>query len=93
MNMNFKYILLFSILSFSICSDQIPGDTQSKTIVLKNGTIHTVSDSTFIGDLKFKDGKIIKISQNIRAINRDRVIDISDLHVYPGLLLQALQLD
>ena len=86
MKMNFKYILSILILSLCIGSDQIPGKIQSNTIVLKNGTIHTVSDSTFIGDLKFKDGKIVKIGKDIRALNRDRVIDLSNLHVYPGFI-------
>ena len=84
--MNFKYTVSILIFSLCICSDQIPGRIQSNPIVLKNGTIHTVSDSTFKGDLKFKDGKIVEIDTNIRIFNTDRVIDISNLHVYPGLI-------
>jgi len=84
--MNFKYTVSILIFSLCICSDQIPGKIQSNAIVLKNGTIHTVSDSTFKGDLKFKDGKIVEIDTDIRTLNTDRVIDISNLHVYPGLI-------
>ena len=84
--MNFKYTVSILIFSLCICSDQIPGKIQSNAIVLKNGTIHTVSDSTFKGDLKFKDGKIVEIDTDIRTFNTDRVIDISNLHVYPGLI-------
>jgi len=84
--MNFNYTLLILILSLCICSDQIPGANQSESIILKNGTIHTVSGKTFIGDLKFKDGKIDKIELDIKSNNKDKIIDISNLHVYPGLI-------
>ena len=86
MKMNFNYISFILFFSLSVCSDQIPGKIQSESIILKNGTIHTVSGATFIGDLKFKDGKIIGVDSNINPTNKDNIIDISNLHIYPGLI-------
>ena len=81
MKMNFKYILLILVFSLSICSDQIPGKVQPQSIILKNGTIHTVSGETFIGDLKFLDGKITQIDTDINQNSlSDEIIDLSGAH-------------
>ena len=85
MKMNFNYILIL-LLSLCICSDQIPGEDKSHSIILKNGIIHTVSNGTFKSDLKFVNGKIVNIDENIKTTQKDQVIDISNLHIYPGLI-------
>lgn len=80
-----RLIITILLLSLSICSFQIPGNTQSQSILLKNGVIHTISDSTFVGDILFKDGIITELGVDI--INNDAMIfDIKDLHIYPGFI-------
>lgn len=68
-------------------SDQIPGPDQTRPVLLKNGTIHTVSGETHAGwDLLFENGKISRIAEVIAESSDMDIRDISGKHVYPGLI-------
>lgn len=55
-------------------------------ILLKNGTIYSMSDAgVFTGDVKFDQGKIIEVGNNLSADGCD-VIDCTGKNVYPGFI-------
>ncbi len=54
--------------------------------LLKNATLHTVSNGNFTGDLLIKDGTIASIDKNIGAIENAQIINCSGKHVYPGFI-------
>ena len=60
-----NYILLL-LLGYVISSDQIPGENQSKAILLKGGTIHPISSEQIIADVLIKNGKIFSELENMR---------------------------
>ena len=63
--MNWIYYLFTASLLFS--SNQIPGLDQKRPILLKGGTIHTMTGDILEGyDLLFAKGKIISIDEEIQ---------------------------
>jgi len=79
--------LLTIIISVLFSSNQIPGPTQSNPILLRNGIIHTISDGTIYGpDLLFDNGKIIAIGYGLDIPANTEIIDVSEKHIYPGLI-------
>ncbi len=67
--------------------DYIPGEVQSQPIVLKGGTVFTVSgDILEDTDVLFTDGRIVEIGKNIQPASNAEIIDVSGKHVYPGLI-------
>lgn len=77
------------LLAISLkASDQIPAPPQTKPILLKNGTIHTVSGDVLPShDLLFSDGRIQAIEPSLSAAPDMEVIELNGDHVYPGLIL------
>ncbi|QSX32795.1 amidohydrolase [Shewanella avicenniae] len=66
--------------------DMIPAAQQTQSILLKNGTLHTVANGVQANtDLLLQAGKITAIGKNLRAEGAE-VIDVSGKHLYPGLL-------
>ena len=60
----------------------------SKDMIIKNGMIHdAIKAKPYKADIQIKDGKIVKISANIKAIKNEKVIDAKGKDVYPGLML------
>ncbi len=80
--------LLFLLLSsWSNAHDIAPGSLQSHPILLRNGTIHTVSGNVLQGaDLLFDKGEIKAIGRGIDPPEDAQVIDLKDRQVYPGLI-------
>ncbi len=67
--------------------DSIPGAKQSVPILLRNGTIHTVSNGDLSNsDLLFIDGEIAEIGPDLDAPRNARIIELQGKHVYPGLI-------
>ena len=56
-------ILIFTLtISTILANDQIPGLDQKRPILLRGGTLHTVSGDVLEGyDLLFANGKIVTI--------------------------------
>jgi imidazolonepropionase-like amidohydrolase len=82
-------ILLVTLASTSavIGSDQIPGAPQRKPILLRGGTIHTVSGDVLVGaDLLFEEGKIKQVGKDIAVPEKADVVDVTGKHVYPGMI-------
>jgi len=82
-----KLILTLFLLSSLFANDQIPGADQKRPILLKGGTLHTVSGDVLEGyDLLFANGKIVTIDQQIQPSPETDVYDIYGKHVVPGYI-------
>lgn len=56
-------------------------------LCIKNGLIYdSVSEQPFYRDILVNNGKIEKIEQNIPVSKETKVIDASNLNIYPGLI-------
>ncbi len=55
-------------------------------LLIENGTLHTMEDGTFDGDLLIREGKIVKIAPHIEAPEQAERIDARGLHVFPGFI-------
>jgi len=74
-------------VSFAVASDQVPGAKQKNPILIKNATVHTVTQGTLPNaSILVKDGKIAEIAANIQAPENAEVIDATGQHAYPGLI-------
>ena len=83
--MRWIYNILFISTIFS--SNQIPGLDQKRPIILRGGTLHTISGDVLEGyDLLFAKGKIISIDEQIQASPETDVYDIYEKHVVPGYI-------
>ena len=81
-----KLILLFFI-SLVSANNQIPGTDQKRPILLRGGTLHTVSgDVLEEHDLLFAEGKIVTIDEQIQPSPETDVLDIYGKHVIPGFI-------
>ncbi|NOZ07935.1 MAG: amidohydrolase family protein [FCB group bacterium] len=81
-----KKLICCLFYSALLASGQIPGADPGHPILLKGGILHTVSQGTFTGDLLFENGKITAIAPEIRTTGGYEVQDVSDRHIYPGLI-------
>ena len=82
----FGFAWILSI-SFAIASDQVPGAKQKNPVLIKNATVHTVTQGTLPNtSILVKDGKIAEIGANIQSPENTEVIDATGQHVYPGLI-------
>jgi len=81
-------LVVASSLSFSVmATDIVPGEKQSNAILIKGGTLHTVTSGVQVNtDLLFENGVISKIATGINAPANTKVIDATGKHVYPGLI-------
>ena len=80
-----RYSLLFLTASILFSNNQIPGDDQKRPILLRGGTLHTVSgDILEEYDLLFAEGKIVSIDQNIQPSPETDIFEIYGKHVVPG---------
>lgn len=66
---------------------QVPAPPQSQPIALTGGTIHPVSGPSIEnGTIVFDDGVITAVGTDVDVPSGARTIDVSGLHVYPGLI-------
>ena len=84
--MKFKIGLLI-LLHVLFSSDQIPASDQDHPILIKGGTIHTVSHGSLVKtDLLFENGKIVSIGEDLSYPSGTEIIDVTGLHIFPGLI-------
>ncbi|HUU52232.1 MAG TPA: amidohydrolase family protein [Candidatus Heimdallarchaeota archaeon] len=82
---NLKKTILFTVLviGFVLCASTL----QAQDLLIKNGTILTVSRGTILnGDILVMDGNIKKIGQNIQAPENVKIIDATGKFVMPGII-------
>lgn len=64
-----------------------PAPAASQTILIKGGTVITVTDGVIEnGDVLLKDGKIEKVGENIRPPDNAQVIDAAGKYIMPGII-------
>ena len=87
-------ILLLALTWASLSAhNYIPGPKQTQPILLKGGTLYTISDGIKENtDLLFDKGVITQIAANITAPPDALVIDVTGKKVYPGLIALGTQL-
>ena len=77
-------LLLFSSLTWA---QQVPGNKQTESILIKGGTAHigngTVLENSYIS---IKNGKIANISTSAITESHDLVINANNKHIYPGFI-------
>ena len=77
------FLILFSILSFSIGSVY----SQAYSIVIKNGhVIDPKNNIDQVMDVAINDGKIVKVAKNIDAKQAAQVVNATGMYVTPGLI-------
>ena len=82
-----RYVFLIFLFSTLFSNDQIPGNDQKRPILLKGGTLHTVSgDVLKEHDLLFAEGKIITIDEQIQPSPDTDIYEIYGKHVIPGFV-------
>jgi len=83
----------FAVSGQSIAHDMIPGKKQSQDILIKNATLHTVTNGILLNsDILLRNGKISAIGQQLTVPKNSQIIDGNGQHVYPGLISTASQL-
>ena len=82
-----RLIVILMIFSIIYGNNQIPGTDQKRPILLRGGTLHTVTgDVLEEHDLLFAEGKIITIDEQIQPSPETDVLDIYGKHVIPGFI-------
>jgi imidazolonepropionase-like amidohydrolase len=83
-----KNLLITAFLfSFLAANGNVPAKAQSAPILLKGGTVYTVTGNVLQNtDVLFEKGKITAIGTNLNLPANTVTIDVSGKHVYPGLI-------
>jgi len=80
-------IALLMMASTIGASPQIPAPPQTRPIALVGGTVHPVSGPEIVdGTVLFDKGKIIAVGKDVALPKDVEKVDVTDLHVYPGLI-------
>ena len=80
-------VLALTIFNNHIGNNQIPGTDQKRPILLRGGTLYTVSGNVLEEyDLLFAEGKIVTIDEQIQPSPETDIIDIYGKHVIPGFI-------
>ena len=82
-----RLIVILMIFSTISGNNQIPGTDQKRPILLRGGTLHTVTGDVLEEyDLLFAEGKIVTIDKKINPSPETDVLDIYGKHVVPGFI-------
>jgi len=79
-------IILAIILIAASMQAQMVAKSQNGTFLLKNATLHTVTNGTMQGDILIKDGKIADIGEINQAEAGSTTIELTGKHIYPGMI-------
>jgi imidazolonepropionase-like amidohydrolase len=81
-------LMVIASISFSAtATNLVPGEKQSKPILIQHGDLYTATDGIKADyDLLIKDGLIKKIAKNISVPKDAKIIDAKGKRVYPGLI-------
>ena len=76
-------VIKTTAFALALCLLALGAPVASQSILLQGGTVHTMAGDTVEGSVLIEAGKIREVG-NVTA-TADQVVDISGLHVYPGL--------
>ncbi|MCP4686110.1 MAG: amidohydrolase family protein [bacterium] len=86
-------LLLLLLCGAAAGHDYVPAPAQSAPILLKGGTLFTISDGVKPGfDLLMVEGRIAQIGDNLTPPENAEIIDVTGKHVYPGLIAAGTQI-
>jgi len=84
------FTIALSFFNYSNAQNPTPANAQSKSILIKSGTVHDGEGNIFSdASIGIKDGKIVYLSylkQNDTKFNWDTIIEAKDKHIYPGII-------
>lgn len=87
MNLTYKLFLILCLQIINNCSTaQQIVKSQKGTFVLKNATVHTVTQGTLVTDIKIKDGLISSVGQLSESPENAITLDLTGKHIYPGFI-------
>lgn len=73
-------------LASEVEADRKPTIRTKGNVLLKGGTVLTVTKGTFVGDVLIQGGKIKEVGQNLAAPAGTATIDATGLYVMPGII-------
>ncbi len=79
------YITAFLLVATLTLSAQMVNKAKNVEVILKGGTLHTVSNGNKVADLHIKDGKIMAIGNNLSS-STAQTVNCSGKHIYPGMI-------
>lgn len=82
-----KKLIIFPficLIAYVASSQQIQKSVEGR-FLLKNATVHTITNGTISGDVMIYDNRIQNVGQNITDANA-QVIDCTGQHIYPGFI-------
>ena len=77
--------MTFLLVAIMTLNAQMVNKAKAVEVILKGGTLHTVSNGNKVADLHIKDGKILAIGNNLSSATATTV-DCKNKHVYPGMI-------
>ncbi len=78
---------------FAAATLQAQPQEQPQTVLYKAAAIHTADKGTIRnGQMLVTDGIIQAVGQNIRATRQTKIVDLGELHLYPGLIAATTSL-
>lgn len=80
------YIVLFFLLVGFSMQAQMVKKSQSGTFLLKDATLHTITNGTIQGDILIKDGIIAEVGTISQMDAGSTTIMCTGMHVYPGFI-------
>lgn len=83
-----KIIILFIAVIWNVDTTlaQQVKKAENGIFLLKNGTLHTITSGTYIGDILIKDGMIAEVGNNLVAPQNSKTVDCTGKHIYPGMI-------
>ena len=68
-------------------SDNVPAVRSTKPLLLRGGTVHTVSGADLpVTDVLLQDGKIAAIGVKLAVLVGATIVEVTGKHIYPGLI-------
>lgn len=92
--MNTRSIILFALSALvASASTVIPAQRPAGPVLLRGGTVHTVSGGVLEKtDVLLADGKIAALGASLKAPTGAKVVDVTGKHLYPGFISANSQL-
>jgi len=82
----FFLLVQASILFTGIANAQQVKKPEAGSFLLKNATIHTITQGIIVGDLLVREGRIAEIGTGLLAGQDVKLVDCTGKHIYPGMI-------
>ena len=83
-----KLFLVLALAAIAVrASESIPAAKQTRPVLLRGATVHTVSGADLPAtDVLLRDGKIAAIGAKLAAPRDATIVDVAGKHIYPGMI-------